>query len=123
MRAKVNPQVEELHRLSRFKTVSHKSSQALGPELIEFFNKSVSRKRTKLGKIAECWEQLVPPFLSERCALESFNRGNLAVAVNSASHLYELRQLLVSGLEKQILLACKSAGLRKITLKSGQGNS
>jgi hypothetical protein len=34
--------------------------------------------------------------------------------------LYDLKQLLLAGLEKQILIACKSTGLRKISLKMGR---
>jgi hypothetical protein len=63
---------------------------------------------------------LVPQILSEHCALESLTRGTLTVMVDSSSHLYELKQLLLSGLEQQLLIACKTAGLRKITLRSGR---
>ena len=34
--------------------------------------------------------------------------------------MYDLKQLLLAGLEKQFLAACKSQGLRKIALKSGR---
>jgi hypothetical protein len=44
----------------------------------------------------------------------------LTVVVDSASYLYELKQLLLAGLERQLLLACKSAGLRKIVLRRGK---
>jgi hypothetical protein len=40
--------------------------------------------------------------------------------VDSSSHLYELKQLLLAGLEEQLLFACKSAALRKITLRPGR---
>jgi hypothetical protein len=42
------------------------------------------------------------------------------VLVDSASHKYELSQLLLAGVEKQLVLACKTAGLRKIVLKPGR---
>jgi len=73
-----------------------------------------------MAAIAECWQQLVPPMLCDHCALESFHAGTLKVIVDSSSHLYELKQLLLSGLQKQLLIVCKSAGLRKITLKPGR---
>ena len=44
----------------------------------------------------------------------------LTVLVDSSSHLYELKQLLLAGLQQQLLLACNAAGLRKITLKPGR---
>jgi len=48
------------------------------------------------------------------------HRGTLMVLVDSSSHLYELKQLLLAGLDQQLLLACKSTGLRKISLKAGR---
>ena len=92
----------------------------LGQEMISFFKQSVEKRHTKLAKIAECWGALVPETLNDHCALESLSRGSLTVIVDSSSHLYELKQLLLAGLEQQLMLACKSAGLRKITLKPGR---
>src|SRR5204862_4430854 len=92
----------------------------LGSDLITFFKQSVEKRQTKLGKIAAKWGQLVPETFSEHCALESLNRGTLTVVVDSSSHLYELKQLLLAGLEQQLLIACKSAGLSKINLKHGK---
>ena len=68
----------------------------------------------------KCWEVLVPEKLAEHCALESLYRGQLTVIVDSSAHLYELKQLLLAGLQQQLLLACKSAGLRKINLRAGR---
>ena len=76
--------------------------------MIDFFKRSVAKRQTKLVKVAECWSALVPQILSEHCALECFVRGTLAVMVDSSSHLYELKQLLLAGLEEQLLFACKS---------------
>ena len=113
-------QEAELRRLQKVKQADHAAPEALGVELVTFFKQSVEKRHTKLGKIAECWAHLVPPILQEHCALESLNRGTLAVLVDTSSHLYDLKQLLLAGLEKQLLVACKSAGLRKITLKLGR---
>jgi len=93
---------------------------SLGPEMLSFFKADVQKKHTKLGVISECWTKLIPETLLEHCALEGFSAGTLKVIVDSSSHLYELKQLLLSGLQKQLLIACKSAGLRKITLKFGR---
>jgi hypothetical protein len=110
----------ELRRLDRVKRIDRAPAEALGPAMISFFKHSVEKRHTKLGKIAQCWGRLIPETLSEHCALESFNRGSLSVIVDSSPHLYELKQLLLAGLEAQLLLACKSSGLRKIHLKSGR---
>jgi len=115
-----NSQEAELRRLHRFKQMSSDSAAQLGQEMIAFFKQSVQKRQSKLGKIAECWAQLVPETLLAHCALESYTRGQLTVIVDSSSHLYELKQLLLAGLQQQLLLACKSGGLRKITLKPGR---
>ena len=110
----------QLRRLARVKQQAPAPLNALGPELIGFFKNSVQKRQTKLGKIGECWSNLVPELLNEHCALDSFSRGTLVVIVDSASHLYELKQLLLSGLERQLLVAAGSTGLKKVSLKPGR---
>ncbi len=117
---KTSHAVAELRRMHRHKSQVNPAGIALGPEMIDFFKQSVAKRQTKLVKVAECWSTLVPQILGEHCALECFVRGTLTVMVDSASHLYELKQLLLAGLEEQLLFACKSAGLRKIALRPGR---
>lgn len=115
-----DPHHAELSRLHRVKQSRPPTHAPLGPEMVSFFKQSVAKRHTKLAKIAECWAALVPETLNDHCALEALSRGNLTVIVDSASHLYELKQLLLAGLEQQLLLACKSSGLHKIILKPGR---
>lgn len=110
----------DLKRLNRVKRVDAPRATALGPEMVSFFQQSVQKRQTKLAKIGECFGRLVPETLCDHCSLESFNRGSLTVLVDSASHLYELKQLLLAGIQQQLIMACKSAGLRKIVLKPGR---
>jgi hypothetical protein len=117
---RLTAQDAEFTRMARVKQVALPTSAPLGPELIGFFKQSVAKRQTKLVKIAEVWQVLVPSTLIEHCALESLNRGSLTVLVDTSSHLYELKQLLLAGLQDQLLLACKSTGLKKITLKPGR---
>jgi hypothetical protein len=112
--------IGEIRQLHRHKSRDTTVGNPLGPELIDFFKQSVTRRQSKLVKVAESWGSLIPGLLNEHCALESFSRGTLTVMVDSSSHLYELKQVLLSGLEKQLLFACKGAGLRKITLRPGR---
>ena len=116
------PAEDELRRLARVKQSAPAPVAALGPELIDFFKHSVQKRRTKLAHIAECWGRLVPELLNEHCALESFSpkTGILTVVVDTASHLYELKQLLLAGLQQQLLIACAAAGLRKVSLRPGR---
>lgn len=107
-------------RAAHFKQARHRDADPLGEQMIAFFKQSVQKRQTKLSAIAAAWEKLVPEILNDHCALESLNRGTLTVIVDSSSHLYELRQLLLAGIETQLKLACKSSGLRKIALKPGR---
>src|SRR5688500_10235547 len=137
----LNPQQHldaTLRRLARVKHQERKPSQQLGPEMGACFKDSVQKRQTKLAKrgdcwpaavalsvdpvpkrqpklagVAECWARLVPPPLNAHCSLESLSRGTLIVLVDTSSHLYDLKQLLLAGLQQQILLACASAGLKK----------
>ena len=111
---------DELSRLARFKKPPELPQSWIGPELVGFFKNSVQKRHTKLGKIGESWAQLVPELLNDHCALESFSRGTLTVIVDSSAHLYELKQLLLAGLQQQLLVACASTGLKKVTLKPGR---
>jgi hypothetical protein len=110
----------ELSRLARVKQSQAPATQTLGDAMVSFFKQSVQKRQTRLGAISEAWQKLVPELLSQHCALESFHRGQLTVIVDTSAHLYDLKQLLLAGLEKQLLIACRSAGLKKISLKRGQ---
>jgi hypothetical protein len=110
----------DLQRVHRIKQIAPDAMDALGPQLLSFFNKSVAKRQTILAAVSESWCRLVPEILCEHCALEGLVRGTLTVLVDSSSYLYELKQLLLAGLEQQILIACRSAGLRKIVLRPGR---
>jgi hypothetical protein len=112
--------LSSLRRMAKHKATHHTTPPPVGDALLSFFKKSVERRQPKLDLVSRVWQQLVPPFLLEHTCLEAYTRGTLTVLVDSSSHLFELRQLLLSGLEKQMAIACKSAGLRKVTLRRGQ---
>ena len=118
-RSRSDRELADLHRLSEVKRINRSTGQPLGPEMVSFF-KQAEKRKNKFGKIGECWAKLIPDTLNDHCALESFHRGTLTVLVDSSSHLYELKQLLLAGLQQQLLLACKAAGLRKVALKPGR---
>src|SRR6266566_8193644 len=112
-----NYQFLPLPRPPKGKQSGPKPADKLGGEMITFFKQCVAKRQTYLGKIAEAWGTLVPLTLSEHCSLESLSRGTLTVVVDSSSHLYELKQLLLAGIQQQMFLVCKSTGLKKISLK------
>jgi hypothetical protein len=109
----------QLARIHRVKQQPRYSPASLGEEAITLFNKDIRKRHEKFGKISEAWATLVPELLRERATLSAYTKGTLTVLVDSASHMYELRQLLGSGLEAQLKVACASEGLRKVSLKRG----
>jgi hypothetical protein len=115
---------ETVHDLARLDGAKRRApapaGASLGEEMVGFFHLTVRKRQTRLAKIAEAWGALVPESLSDHCTLYGLSRGKLTVLVDSSAHLFELNQLLLAGLQDQLLLACRSGGLRKINLKPGR---
>ena len=109
-----------LARLDRAKRQEHAVGEAIGGELLSLFQTHVEKRQTKLGKVADAWGRLVPEHLQARSCLEGLHRGRLNVIVDSAPHLYELKQLLLAGLEAQLVHACRAAGVRRVGLRRGR---
>jgi Dna[CI] antecedent DciA-like protein len=111
-----------LKRLSRVKQQSGaaRPPQPLGPVLLEFHQRSVQKRQPKIQRLCDAWLAVVPHSLCQHCSLESFARGKLTVLVDSQPHLYQLKQLLLAGLEGQLITDCRGSGLRKVSLKRGQ---
>ncbi|MCS7032374.1 MAG: DUF721 domain-containing protein [Phycisphaerae bacterium] len=107
-------------RLVRHKRPPALPVKPIGADLVEFYKKDIQRKQTRLSHIATVWQQLIPETLIAHTCLESFHAGTLKVLVDSSPHLYELKTVLLAGLQQQILLACRPVGLRRITLKPGR---
>lgn len=113
-------QEADLRRIARVKQTSSAAGELIGPAMVGFFKTSVQKRQTKFGAIAENWARLMPELLADHASLESFHRGTLTVLVDSAAHLYEIKQLLLAGIQQQLTMACGSAGLRKIVLRPGR---
>ena len=111
--------LSDLARLDRYKRRDNTVGSALGESMADLLHGPIARQEKKFGKLSDAWLATVPPRYHERCSLESFHRGKLVVLVESAPHLFELKQLLLAGLEKQLLVACKAAGLTKVHLRRG----
>ncbi len=109
----------QLGRAWRSKQIKRPAAQLLGDEALSLFQHDISRQHKKVGGLSEAWQTLVPPMLSDHCTLSAFSRGTLTVLVDSSSFMYELKQLMLAGLEAQLLLACRGQGLRKVQLKRG----
>lgn len=110
----------QLLRLAKVKHREHSQVPKLGVSMVSFFKREVQKRQTKISQIAAAWNALIPPELSEHCCLESFSGGSLKILVDNSSHLYQLKQLLLSGVEKQLKLTCGMVGLKKVTLKPGR---
>ena len=112
--------ISALSQLMKHKTRRRTDAVALGPSMVSFFKREIQKKQPKLEAVAAAWTALVPPMLAEHTCLDGFRAGVLTVLVDSSAHLYELKTLFLAGLEKQLVMACRSAGLKKLRLKPGR---
>lgn len=106
-------------RMSQCKTMPARDTPMIGESLVRFYKSTVQRTR-KFAGIGEVWETLLPPELNKHCCLESFRTGTLVVLVDSSAHLYQLKQLLLGGLQKKLIELCRAQGLKKINLRPGR---
>lgn len=110
---------DELARLSANKKRDPIEYPSIGHEM-GLLLKKFHRQRNHLGELADIWQQFMPEKECGWCKLAAFVNGVLTVQVPSGGHLYEVRQVLQCGVEKQILDAAKATGLRRIVLKCGE---
>lgn len=83
-----------------------------------FMKHTVEPRHRQLGKLAGLWHEVIPANLAERTCLESFQQGVLTVAVDSASHRFQLETLLRGGLLRE--LQQRFAGtLRRVRVQPG----
>jgi hypothetical protein len=113
------PQDALLARLARIKSQPTTAPKRLGDAAVEYFNSSVRRRLDGLSRISTQWESIIPQSVNQHCILESFSSGTLRVSVDSSAHLYLLKQLLLAGVQQQIIEACRGSGLRRIVLRAG----
>ena len=80
---------------------------------------TLGKRVRQIGRLAEAWDDVIPPPLADHTALESFRSGTLTVIVDSAPHRFQLRQLLDGGLLAE-LRARFSGALDKVRLVPGK---
>jgi hypothetical protein len=112
--------LSDLVRQSRFKQARHRQADPLGVECVAYFKKEIVKRHQKFGIVGQAWTTIVPESLQKCSELTSFYRGTLGVIVQGSSEMYMLKQAMLAGLESQLLTTCRSAGLKKITLKAGR---
>ena len=98
---------------------TRKTACRLGERVDQFLRKVVIPRQQKLAKLGLAWGQLLPAELLEHSCLDKYQRGQLTVLVDSASHFYELNTLVKEGLADQIRDLCPDTNLAKIKLLRG----
>ncbi len=114
-----NPE-QDLIKLTKWRTTRHKPLDLLGDEVVEIFKHDLEKRQKKFGKIGEVWIRIVPPTLQEVSELTALVRGTLTVIVQGSSHLFNMKQAMLAGLQEQLLHECRAAGLKKVVLKPGK---
>jgi len=113
----------DLARQSRLKQARPKQLGKLGAECVSYFKQTIEKRHKKFGVIGQAWVEIVPRELQSSAELSTLSRGVLGVIVQGSSAWYLLKQALLAGLEQQLMLRCRGAGLKKITLKAGRLSS
>jgi hypothetical protein len=80
---------------------------------------TLGKRVRQLGRLAEIWEEVIPPGIMEHTALDGLRGGTLTVLVDSSAHRFQLRQLLDGGLLAEIRKRFSGA-LNKVRLEPGQ---
>lgn len=111
--------LSRLRRSARWKRSPPPPDLQIGPALLDYFRVSIDRTHRRLGQVTDAWLALVPEALSAHTSLSGLSRGTLSVRVDSASHLYALKQALLDGLERRLIDACRGSGVRRISLRVG----
>lgn len=96
-----NPALRRLIELQRVKGGAARSSVERADTRSDFrvAGDELRRMARRLGGIVEAWDDLVPSHLRDRAAIVGFDRGVLAITVDSSPTLYALDRELRSGLE------------------------
>ena len=81
------------------------------------FKREVARPHQQLKQLIVLWESLLPPALVSRTRLDSLSRGVLKISVDDSATLYELDQLLRSGLQQQLISASRKSPLHRVQLR------
>jgi predicted nucleic acid-binding Zn ribbon protein len=85
----------------------------LGDAVKQLMEDWISPQQSKLGQVAELWDELLPAELRRHCRLDDVSGGQLKVLADSSSYLYEL-QLCSLELLKELQRRCPRAGIKKI---------
>jgi hypothetical protein len=110
----------DLRRLNRIKRHAVPEASPLGSHFVAFFRQNVQKRHEKLGKVSQRLQLIVPAPLLEHCCIDSLTRGTLTLLCDSSPHLYDLKLLMLAGMEQQILTACRPCGVTKVSLKLGR---
>jgi predicted nucleic acid-binding Zn ribbon protein len=94
------------------------SAVRLADTLSELMQTRISPRQARLGRVVQCWEQLLPDELACHCRISGITGGQLNVNVDMACYLYELR-LCSSSLLKQLQRQCPRARIKKIKFTVG----
>ena len=93
-------------------------AQRLGEILIELMDGQVSPQQARFGPVVELWGELLPVELACHCRITELLGGQLKVAVDSSSYMYELR-LCSAELLEELRRRCPRARIERIKIVAG----
>jgi hypothetical protein len=89
----------------------------LGDVIVPVVENCVAQQ-LKYESVIGLWDRLLPANLRQHCKITDISDGQLKVAVDSSSYIYEL-QLCSSEILKELQKKCPRAHVKKIKLVAG----
>ena len=108
----------QLRTVWQQRQVDHRVSYLSEP-LALLMKNTLAKRFKQLSRLAEIWDEIIPPHIQEHTALEGFHQGVLTVRVDNASQRFYLQTLLTGGLRQEIQRRFQGP-LNKIRLLPGQ---
>jgi len=88
-------------------------AERLGDVAKQLMQGWISTQQSRYESLTELWGELLPEELGRHCEITDVSGGQLKVAVDSPSYVYELR-LCSTELLKELRQKCPSAKINKI---------
>ncbi|MHC4387939.1 MAG: DciA family protein [Planctomycetota bacterium] len=90
----------------------------LGDAIRQVVEERICPRQTRFAAVSEVWSQLLPSELGRHCRIADISGGQLKVAADSPSHVYELR-LCSSQILEELARQCPRAQIKNIAITIG----
>jgi len=90
-------------------------SEVLGPMVHE----RLSTRCEQSVQLQQCWDEILPPQLADKCRIDEFSTGVMKVMVDGPGYMHELR-LCKEELRSELNAAVSGVKIKEIKLSIGK---